>query len=955
MVKDNVLQLFAMLSFLSVLLPAGANSSPWTLAKSVNPPQATREQDVGWDKYQTTITDGDWTVVVCGELNGTSGMRRLRLGRYYHSCIETVGADTLDLSKPIYLNPGTGDQEEWTIVETGSYVLSGSTDVGGYDKSIQVKSIVLPETMEKLGERLFNKNGGVTNIVLCASRCVSIPDAFATGASSLQRLVLDLPMATTIGKQAFDSLSLADTSANDFYLPSVKSVGDYAFRKCKMTGVMQLPSLETLGTCAFQLATGLTGLLLGSATSGPSDYPASFYFDSNPFSNNLDCMRFGNCGGSSPVFAYYAMMVSDQTRMYVESGPWVANATAHPDQRVNHVYYIRRGDERWAETLGNPDLVYAKTAEDQVNFDAKGWPGELIGRCAAKLFGAKHTCYLAYGDFDAFENCNVEETDGRAFRYVGVGETHVFTRTAARYDGTNRYDVTGWKLEAYDADGVWREEATGDGQTCTFTRMAPGLKRLTWRYGLTGYRFDPGVFSVSPEYSETVAIDYGGHAPDAAGYADAGATITLTAGGLRGTAPKTRIDWGVALGDRRHDVSVPLTLTGAVTLSPRIVRDWEMVTHPRGDGTDAAAITDGNWILAVRDAGSKQLWICPTNNPAGESGSCVFQGSGDLELSGEVLKEGTAYSIVRMRSKCLSFPNAPVTRVWLPQSLQALEGRAFYGNAVLREIHFPDGGALNEMGSYSMANIPNLEHVVMKNLPALKTLAMATFRNESLTQAHPRMNIELQLPSLTTIASYCFEYCDCSASDIASWDLSGVKTIGVRAFSGGEDPSFFPCALLALPNLESIGGADGGAFYTCCGLGGIQFGKTPPLSLHADNFGCYGWSRRTDECWPGWKRFVFPGEAPGADLIAALTELVGDAKRPIARPKFVGSIRQPGWAGIVDTNVAGYSADEKAEYDELVAAGENVKGIVSVASGRKAWFIDDKQYRPKSGICVIVR
>ena len=171
-------------------------------------------------------------------------------------CAKSFGGDlTWQRSGADMDSSWCGNHITWSLSEAGVLTLSGTgamydyseADIAyapWYDSRDSIMKIVVSDGITYIGARAFYNCNKATS--------VSIPQSIIT-----------------IGEQAFEKCSVTSL----IWPEQLASVGDYAFRSAKLSGILDLPdTLVTVGTGVFKSCTNITAVVLpDSMTSIPDE------------------------------------------------------------------------------------------------------------------------------------------------------------------------------------------------------------------------------------------------------------------------------------------------------------------------------------------------------------------------------------------------------------------------------------------------------------------------------------------------------------------------------------------------------------------------------------------------------------------------------------------------------------------------------------------------------------
>ena len=392
--------------------------------------------------------------------------------------------------------------------------------------------------------------------------------------------------------------------------------------------------------------------------------------------------------------------------------------------------------------------------------------------------------------------------------------------------------------------------------------------------------------------------------------------------------------------------------------------------------------SDGNWTLGVATSGT-ELEI-----------NSRTAGAGTLDMRGAVTNaNGTSYEIVGFYP---SFRSAvAVTNIYFPTTLRRLGKFNTYviDSSPVRSIVL-DAPLLTNVCGMLFAPADSLTNVVL-NLPSLVNIGPWTFLSSTslsnLTLNAPALrsigdsafasckkvgefslvasnlltigssafqgwgalsNLVLRVPAVTNIGATAFQSSSLAATDVSTWDLSSVRTIGGNAFA--YDTMFGD---LSLPACESISGGSVGALYSskirslsltspklnslgncairnCASLKSLVIGSTGTLTVTTTaNFDS---SVLTNVTFYGPTQSV-------ATIDQILYKVAADTATHGCT--IYASRKQAGWTDIATALTE----------PETTNAPANCFGVyVTAASARKAWLVHKgSPYDPKGSVIIM--
>ncbi len=217
-----------------------------------------------------TISDGVW------KLNVTKSSNNITVGTNgYNSAFTDEGEGILDLSTPV--TDGTGNPLSITTFANNCFAIHGT------DTTLQkhpLTMMIFPTTTTSSGSWLFIDNltvANLTNVVMVLPHCTSLGSALFKGNQNLETLKVVAPQVETLNGSEHQGVFQSDWStwnatkvydksdAGTWDISSVATVNRDAFKYTNLRGVLSLPKLLTGAYGAFETASGLDGLVFGTA------------------------------------------------------------------------------------------------------------------------------------------------------------------------------------------------------------------------------------------------------------------------------------------------------------------------------------------------------------------------------------------------------------------------------------------------------------------------------------------------------------------------------------------------------------------------------------------------------------------------------------------------------------------------------------------------------------------
>ncbi len=431
--------------------------------------------------------------------------------------------------------------------------------------------------------------------------------------------------------------------------------------------------------------------------------------------------------------------------------------------------------------------------------------------------------------------------------------------------------------------------------------------------------------------------------------ADCEVTVTATT-----TDANAKITWEGTLpdGTTPTDSSFTFRLTDAVAFNVRFTHPWEY-------DANAQTISDGYWTLVVKNTSGRNLRLGAGKDDRSDGRTEVpWAFPADFvakSAMGELDLTGTIYTKDKV---------GDANEVW---AITAFLDQAFKGanDAKIASFHAPT--TLESAGMQVFNGVWNgLENVVYECPELTGVLGVWGYEFNS---ANIKRLI-LATPKLETIGkggSPNFGSMYLTDTDLATWDLTGLKTIDTKGLPV-KDGFDGPAGALVLPNIETIGaqafmnwkrvssaalGTNGtlktvGAylFANNTGLKKLNFGESCAFTADANAF------MSTDTTPLAVEEIVFTSLTPPS--VATLDALVkgrtagDDGSKPVV---IYAPMTKDAWQAM-GSEIAD---DEKSAASAMRAKGVRVERVYVTQDGRRvAWLAMHPAFR-HSGLLLILR
>ena len=479
--------------------------------------------------------------------------------------------------------------------------------------------------------------------------------------------------------------------------------------------------------------------------------------------------------------------------------------------------------------------------------------------------------------------------------------------------------------------------------------------------GAYGYKIDVSVANRSAgQYADdsvTIKVDGEEWTSDSTAFpANCEVTVTAT------TDANAKISWEGTIpdGTTPTDSSFTFKLTDmfktsdAVSLNVRFTHPWEY------DAT-AKTISDGYWTLVVKNTSGRALQLGAeakdrtdgrTSVPWAFPNGYATTSPAELDLTGAIYTKGKigdaneVWTITKIMDSAFKNDTKDEASTNTTKAISS-----FYAPTTLTSIGFQVF-----QNNYSMTN------VVFRCPELTGTLGTWGWDFSSV----PIERLVLATPKLTKIYQDNFGSMTLADTDLATWDLAGMKEIGSNGLlvKGGPGPS----GELVLPNVETIGtaafanwtrlssaalGTNGtlktvGAkiFYNNTGLKKLDFGQSYDFTADENAF------MASDTTPLALEELSFTSKkAPSVatlDALLAGRELNDDGTKPVV---IYAPMTKNAWQALKSA----IADDEKAEAAALAAKGVRIDGVYVTAAGKRvAWLAlhPDFEYR---GFMLIVQ
>jgi hypothetical protein len=427
---------------------------------------------------------------------------------------------------------------------------------------------------------------------------------------------------------------------------------------------------------------------------------------------------------------------------------------------------------------------------------------------------------------------------------------------------------------------------------------------------------------------------------------DSEITVTATT-----TDANTKISWEGTLPDGTTPTGSSFTFTpteaNAIALNVRFTHAWKY-------DAEAQTISDGYWTLVVKKTADRELqlgagkddrsdgrtgepWALPVNYES--------KGLAELDLTGSIYKVGEVdevWTITSILDQAFKNANGFISSFYAPTTLKSMGMQVFNG-------------------VWS-----GLENVVFE-CPEM-TGAFGIWGYEF--NSAPIKRLVLSLPKIESIghgAPSCFGSMTLTDTDLATWDLTGLKEVnesGLKVNGSGPGPD----GELVLPNIETLGamafinwtrlssavlGTNGtlktvGAylFGNNTGLKKLDFGESCDFTVNTNAF------MSTDSTPLALEEVYFTGTTPPSvetlDALVKGREVGEDGSKPVV---IYAPMQKSEWQALKGEMTAG----EQTQALALRKKGVRVEGVYVTQDGRRVVWLAMHPTCHYSGLILILR
>lgn len=443
-----------------------------------------------------------------------------------------------------------------------------------------------------------------------------------------------------------------------------------------------------------------------------------------------------------------------------------------------------------------------------------------------------------------------------------------------------------------------------------------------------------------------------------------GAVVTVTAKPAKET---TVVSWEGKLPDGSIPTGNSFTYTATEDCSvyARFTHAWEYDA-----ATEPQTISDGFWTLVVSNTKDRNLTLGVvkdnrtdgrTSSPWAYPATIPNSMKGELDLSGPIYTKGQ----IGNAAEC-----------W---TITANCDKAFGDDNRVTSFYSPTVGLVN-FGSQVFNGATAVTNMVLNCPDAIGKIAPWGY--EFNRSSYDRF--VLNMPKIEAIGngtSTLFNSATFVDTDLAEWDLSGMKTVTARGLCVAGTTG--PRGDLRLPNVETIGedAFDGwtrvssvafGTNGTLKSIGKMLFwnptAKNGPAAgptkmdfgtswdFTVDPQAFYGEFKGKNGCSDNvpipLKEVWFASKAPSVealDNILALQEVAEDGTKPV---KIFAPMMEKTWKALSQT----FTADELKQALAMKAEGLRVVGVYRTAAGKRvAWLMQNPNFEYYTGLCIRIR
>ncbi|MCI7429329.1 MAG: leucine-rich repeat domain-containing protein, partial [Bacteroidales bacterium] len=321
---------------------------------------------------QSTIIPNNVTSIGMYAFYGCSGLTSITIP----NSVTSIGDYAFDGCSSLTKTNYTGDIAGWCGIHFGNYSANPTAYSHNlYINDVEVKDLVIPNSVTSIGEYAFSGCSGLTSITIPNS-VTSIGFGAFEDCSGLTSVTIPNSV-TSIGDEAFyycDGLTSV-TIGN-----SVTSIGDYAFVDCSSLTSVTIPnSVTSIGDGAFSGCSGLTSVTIGNSVTSIGGW--AFYgcsdLTSVTIGNSVTSIgeeAFSGCTKLINIVCYAAEPPSCDASVFANYNVFLKVPCNNLTAYQTHVYW---GSFKYISCIGSEEVQVTEFSVTPSTNEAQfTWPAE---------------------------------------------------------------------------------------------------------------------------------------------------------------------------------------------------------------------------------------------------------------------------------------------------------------------------------------------------------------------------------------------------------------------------------------------------------------------------------------------------------------------------------------------------------------------------------------------------